>query len=117
MSDKYRAFNQKRYDWFVSTLEECGTFLLNADDTTIETCIFLDFDIDVRCCLCDENLEFFTDNFMIYEDIRIKCVELRNKAVKAFDNYNLRSVNAVRNSPEWREILKLSDEIKGMLYY
>ena len=117
MRNKYSTFNQKRYERFVHTLEECGTFLINADDDTIERCIFEDFDIDVRCFLCDSELEFFTDCFMIYEDIRIKCVELRNKAVEAFENDNLRSINAVRASSEWREILKISDEIKSMIYY
>ena len=59
MRNKYSTFNQKRYERFVHTLEECGTFLINADDDTIERCIFEDFDIDVRCFLCDSELEFF----------------------------------------------------------
>lgn len=117
MSEKYNSFNQKQYERFVYTLEECGVFLINADDDIIEKCIFGDFDIDVRCHLSDSELELFMDKCMIYEDIRKKCVELRNKTVDIFNNDEFRSVNAVRTSREWRYILELSDEIKGMLYY
>ena len=117
MRNKYSTFNQKRYEWFANTLEECGTFLINADDDIIKGRIFEDFDIDVRCHLSDSELQFFMDSCMIYEDIRKKCVQLRNKAVEVFENNELRSVNAVRTSKAWREILELSDEIRSMLYY
>lgn len=117
MTDKDKKYYQRRYEDFVWTLEQCGVFLTEEDDITIGNCIFENFDIGVRSALSDVVLEMLKDNFMICEEISVKCVELRNKTVGIFDRDELRNINAVKNAAAWREVLELSDEIKSMLYY
>ena len=47
MSDKYYKVKEDRYQRFVFALQQCGKFLVDASDDTIETCIFEDFDIGI----------------------------------------------------------------------
>ncbi len=65
MSEKYEKIKESRYQRFVFTLNQCEKFLLDANDESIETCIFENFDIGIRGDVSDENLELFIDEVML----------------------------------------------------
>lgn len=107
---------EKRYERFIDTLNECGVFLLSANDKEIEYRIFLNFDIDVRSQLCEENLDIFVSEGWIDESIRDKCRKLRDLFCEIQTAYpQIWNIASVRTSEKWREILRLSDEIKEKL--
>lgn len=118
MISKYELLKMDRYERFVYALNQCGRFLVNANNKVIETCIFEDFDIGVRGDISDENLDIFIEEGWINEEIRGKCILLRKMFLNISENQPiLWNPQAVKTSKEWLEILNLSDEIKMLLYY
>lgn len=118
MSDKYYSVKEDRYRRFVFTLQQCGKFLVDASDDTIETCIFEDFDIGIRGDLCDENLDLFIYEGWISEEIKSKCLKLQSLFLNIHSKQpQIWNIQSVRTSEIWREVLELSDEIKALLYY
>lgn len=118
MSDKYYSVKEDRYRRFVFTLQQCGKFLVDASDDTIETCIFEDFDIGIRGDLCDENLDMFIYEGWISEEIKSKCLKLQSLFLNIHSKQpQIWNIQSVRTSEIWREVLELSDEIKALLYY
>lgn len=103
---------EDRFCRLADTLMECGEYLLSEDDEMIGCVVFEDFDIDVTSCPSDENLQLFIDEGMISEAVAEKCRLFRDKARKVLDTPELHSVRAFRSLEEWREIMRLSDEIK-----
>ena len=116
--DKYEKVKEDRYQRFVFTLQQCGKFLVNASDETIETWIFEDFDIGIRGDICDENLELFIYEGWINEEIKDKCSKLQSLFLNIFNKQpQIWNIHSVRTSEVWQEVLELSDEIKSLLYY
>lgn len=117
MSDKYYKVKEDRYQGFVFTLQQCGKFLVDASDDTIETCIFEDFDIGIRSDICDENLDLFAYEGWISEEIKNKCLKLKSLFLNIYNKQpQIWNIQSVRTSEIWREVLELSDEIKSLLY-
>ena len=54
---------------------------------------------------------------MIDDDILKKSIELRNSFMQLEKNVELLSVEAVRTSEEWKRLLRISDEIRKLLYW
>ena len=118
MSDKYEKINESRYRRFIFTLNQCGEFLLDAKDESIETCIFENFDIGIRGDISDTNLELFIDRGWIDENIKEKCIKLREQFLDIQANHmSIWNIYSVRTSDKWKEIMKLSDEIKSLIYF
>lgn len=118
MLNKYEKLREDRYQRFVYTLKQCGKFLLHSTDEVIETCIFEDFDIGVRGDICDDNLEIFIEEGWSDEEIKEKCLQLRNLFFNIQSGQSqIWNIQSVRTSKVWLEILELSDEIKSLLYY
>lgn len=118
MSDKYDKVKEDRYRRFVFTLQQCGQYLVNASDDTIETCIFEDFDIGIRGDISDENLELFIYEGWIDEEIKEKCLKLQSLFLNIHNKHpQIWNIQSVRTSGIWREVLELSDEIRSLLYY
>lgn len=115
---KYDILIENCYKRFINTLNECGVFLLSADNKTISYLIFEEFDINVRSDLCDDNLAMFISEGWIDESIEENCRKLRDSFCEIQSLYpQYWNINSVRTSEKWAEILKLSDEIKENLYF
>ena len=116
--EKYDLVKENCYRRFVSTLNECGVFLLSADDEKIESLIFEEFDIDVRSNLCYNNIAMFISEGWIDQLIEEKCRKMRDSFCEIQTLHpQIWNINSVRTSEKWLEILKLSDEIKEDLYF
>lgn len=97
---------------YVDTIDKCGTYLLSEDDVVIGYNIFEEFDTGITSFLHADNLQKLKDAGLISDDMMYKSSILRNMVLELQqgDKWN---VNAVRNSPEWRKVLDLADEING----
>ncbi|CAM4456679.1 hypothetical protein FHS16_004276 [Paenibacillus endophyticus] len=101
----------ERMDLYIDTLQRCGIYLLSADTITISYSIFEEFDVGATSFLHINNLTVLKDTGLINDLVMNKSIELRNKFME-LQGSNKWSVESVKNSSEWLEILELSDEIK-----
>jgi hypothetical protein len=99
---------------FVDTLQKCGACLLEMSDEHIGYYIFEEFDSGAISFLHENSLLKLKEAGLITENTSQKSAELRSKFM-ALQNTNQWSVDSVKCSKEWREVLELSDEIKSLM--
>ena len=102
-------------EFYIDTLEKCGTYLLEMSDEDIEYNIFEEFDVGAISFLHDDTLSKLKEANLITEEISQKSSVLRSNFL-LLQNTDLWNIDSVRNSQNWNEILKLSDEIKSLLH-
>ncbi|EAA0331593.1 hypothetical protein DYZ52_00561 [Listeria monocytogenes] len=103
-----------KFDWYIDTLEKSGMFILELSNEEIETFIFEDFIVGVTSFFSKNNLSELKANEIIDEDMEKKTYLLREKVLK-IDNTDLWNINSVRQSSEWLDIFRRSDELKRQL--
>lgn len=108
---------EERYKNFKDTIEECGSYLLLEDDDTIKHNLFEEFSVDVISFLHEDTLNLFMDEGMIDNDILEKSIELRNSFIQLEKKAELLSIEAVKTFDEWKNLLRISDEIRELLYW
>ncbi len=108
---------EEKYENFKRTIQECGSYLLTESDDTVKHNLFEEFSIDVISFLYEDTLNLFLDEGMIDNEILEKSIELRNLFLQLEKNAELLSVEAVRTSEEWKRLLRISDEIRQLLYW
>lgn len=104
----------KKYELFIETLNQCGEFLLNAKNEDIEYYLFEEFDSNSISFLSKEMLNILLTSNLINAEIYDKSLLLAQK-FRDIEGTYLWNINAVKNSKEWKEILKLSDQIKVLI--
>lgn len=108
---------EEKYENFKRTIKECGSYLLTESDDTVKHNLFEEFPIDVISFLYEDTLNLFLDEGMIDNEILEKSIELRNLFLQLEKNAELLSVEAVRAFEEWKRLLRISDEIRQLLYW
>ncbi|HDU1220344.1 TPA: hypothetical protein REU90_002151 [Listeria monocytogenes] len=103
-----------KFDWYIDTLEKSGMFILELSNEKIETFIFEDFIVGVTSFFSKNNLSELKANEIIDEDMEKNAYLLREKVLK-IDNTDLWNINSVRQSSEWLDIFRRSDELKRQL--
>ncbi|EAD3323556.1 hypothetical protein E3V95_06890 [Listeria monocytogenes] len=103
-----------KFDWYIDTLEKSGIFILELSNEEIETFIFEDFIVGVTSFFSKNNLSELKANEIIDEDMEKNTYLLREKVLK-IDNTDLWNINSVRQSSEWLDIFRRSDELKRQL--
>jgi len=99
-------------EYYIHTLNQCGLFLLNEEDSVVEYRIFEEFDTGAHTFLHGSNLERLHASGYIDQDTMRKSLELRSKVVSLQENGEW-NMQAFRGSPNWFEVLLLCDEIKS----
>lgn len=107
---------EERYDLFKNTLAECGSAILLEREDIIEYKLFEEFAVDVVSFLHENTLDIFLDEGMIDDDIYIKCKNLRKLYLSMQSDSSLQNISHVKESSEWKKLMKLSDEIMQQLY-
>ncbi|HEL8274982.1 TPA: hypothetical protein U0C79_000835 [Listeria monocytogenes] len=103
-----------KFDWYIDTLEKSGMFILELSNEEIETFIFEDFIVGVTSFFSKNNLSELKANEIIDEDMEKNTYLLREKVLN-IDNTDLWNINSVRQSSEWLDIFRRSDELKRQL--
>lgn len=107
---------EERYNLFKNTLAECGSAILLESEDIIEYKLFEEFAVDVVSFLHENTLDIFLDEGMIDDDIYIKCKNLRKLYLSMQSDSSLQNISHVKESSEWKKLMKLSDEIMQQLY-
>lgn len=98
------------YEQFVYTLEQCGTYLLEASDDEIGYRIFEEFQIGAISFLHDNSLQRLKAFDLISDEVMIKSRQLRKEVMQIMDG-EIWNIASIRSSDVWKEILLLSDDI------
>lgn len=106
--------SKESFDLFWYTLEEFGVHLLGCSDEDIGYYIFEEFDTNCISFLHENTLKQLLEAGLINKEIFDKSLVLADKFRK-LENTPLWAVSKVKVSPEWLEILTLSDEIKKLI--
>ena len=114
--NKYIRFLEERYERFRDILIRCDANVVCKTASCIEYMVFEEFDIDIPCYLCDENLDEFWEYNMIDDEIKELAIQLREmfEDLRKSEYWN---VEAVQHSNNWRELFELSGTILSKLYY
>ncbi len=100
---------------FVYAINQCGVFLLDLPDEEIGFRIFEEFDVGAGTFLHHNTLSNLQGDGLIDRTIREKSALLRSKfmALQGTPQWN---VESIKRDAVWLDIMKLSDEIKGLLH-
>lgn len=104
----------ERFALYIDAIYSFGTHLLDLSDEMIAYEVFENFDLSAVSDLHKDNLLLFRFEGWIDLELFENTLALRSRFIDLM-NGDLRSVHACRHSPEWREIMQLSDQIKQMI--
>jgi hypothetical protein len=104
----------KLMEFYIDTIQKCGTHLLDMDDDYIGYCVFEEFDSGATSFLHSDTLAKLAEANLITETISQKSSILRSKFLE-LQNTEHWNVESVKSSKRWRDVLELSDEIKTLL--
>jgi hypothetical protein len=103
---------QELLNLFNDTLNKCGTYLLNEDDSTIEYSIYEEFDVGVNSFFHEDSLKILLENNLINLTVYKKSSLLRKK-LKELELSSDWGIENFKSSLKWKEIMLLADEIKS----
>lgn len=99
---------------YVETLANCGTYLLNEDDETIDYNIFEEFDIGVISFLHHDSLNKLLLGKYINTQEMEDSLKLR-EMVLDIQNNNQWNIESLKSSNNWKKVLVLADNINKSL--
>ncbi|HAA0651096.1 hypothetical protein AJL15_08195 [Listeria monocytogenes] len=106
---------EQSFEYYLSSLCMLGMHTINLSDEEIEYEIFEELAIDYPAALSPYTRELLVDNDIIDRELSLLSKQLQTKLFE-LDGGILWNVKALRTAPEWKEILRLSDEIKGLIH-
>ncbi|EAF0457306.1 hypothetical protein CD430_11410 [Listeria monocytogenes] len=106
---------EQSFEYYLSSLCMLGMHTINLSDEEIEYEIFEELAIDYPAALSPYTRELLVDNDIIDRELSLLSKQLQTKLFE-LDGGILWKVKALRTTPEWKEVLRLSDEIKGMIH-
>ena len=104
----------KLFGLYINIFDEFGLHLLNETDQMIEYYVFEETDVNIGFC-SSRILNKFLEEGIINEDIFENSSLLLEKFRKLEGTMQIRNAEAIRNSFEWKEMMKLSDCIREMI--
>ncbi|MDL2287431.1 hypothetical protein LJB90_02575 [Eubacteriales bacterium OttesenSCG-928-G02] len=105
----------ERFKNYMDTFDYCGTDIINKPDLEIGYYVFEEFDTSIICCLYKDSLDLFKYEGLIDDEIAKKSKTLREE-VLFLQSTSLWNIEAVKNSEEWLNIMKMCDEIKSLVH-
>ncbi|MBC1378513.1 hypothetical protein HB840_08300 [Listeria innocua] len=106
---------EQSFEYYLSSLCMLGMHTINLSDEEIEYEIFEELAIDYPAALSPYTRELLVDNDIIDRKLSLLSKQLQTKLFE-LDGGFLWNVKALRTTPEWKEVLRLSDEIKGLIH-
>ncbi len=95
---------------YIDTIKKCSSEEMKNKDDIIEYNIFEEFDIGFISFLNLNNVKKLYENELITSEMFNKTKQLVEKVRFVQDN-NLWCMKSIKNSDEWKNIIKISDEI------
>ncbi|MEA5260008.1 hypothetical protein VB264_19580 [Arcicella aquatica] len=100
-------------DFYLETLEHCGSFLLQEDDECISYHLFEEFDIGVNSFFEKESVERLFQAGLISELKMGKSMILRDFIFEIQES-NEWDIHYVKTSSRWKDILERADELRNI---
>lgn len=110
---KPRLSADEQYELFKSTLHACSPELLKLSDDMFGYYVFEKLPIDMVTYVYKDTLKVFMEKGLIDEQIYKKSIELLEYYMSVEQGFVLETV---KESPELKHIMELSDEILELLY-
>lgn len=104
----------KLFRLYVDIFDKFGLHLLDETDQMINYYVFEATDINIGYC-SRHVLTQFLEEGIIDEDIFEKSSLILESFRKLENSMPIRNAEFVRNSLEWKKLMELSDNIKGMI--
>lgn len=105
---------EELFDFYVSTFNHCGEFLLDSSDEVIGSYIFEEFDIDATTFLHHNTLDKLKEAKFIGEE-EYSLSQLLREKFRNLEGTPLWNVESVKTAEEWSEIMQIADRIKAIL--
>ncbi|EFR85881.1 TPA: hypothetical protein ACSZAC_10710 [Listeria monocytogenes] len=115
MKQLKKLTTEQSFEYYLSSLCMLGMHTINLSDEEIEYEIFEELAIDYPAALSPYTRELLVDNDIIDRKLSLLSKQLQTKLFE-LDGGLLWNVKALRTTPEWKEVLRLSDEIKGLIH-
>ncbi|WP_242190900.1 hypothetical protein [Listeria monocytogenes] len=115
MKQLKKLTTEQSFEYYLSSLCMLGIHTINLSDEEIEYEIFEELAIDYPAALSPYTRELLVDNDIIDRELSLLSKQLQTKLFE-LDGGILWNVKALRTTPEWKEVLRLSDEIKGLIH-
>ncbi|EOA2472607.1 hypothetical protein ACL8GI_001355 [Listeria monocytogenes] len=115
MKQLKKLTTEQSFEYYLSSLCMLGMHTINLSDEEIEYEIFEELAIDYPAALSPYTRELLVDNDIIDRELSLLSKQLQTKLFE-LDGGILWKVKALRTTPEWKEVLRLSDEIKGLIH-
>ena len=106
---------EQSFDFYLSSLERCGIYLLKVSDKEIGYEIFEEFTTEYPASLSEYTLNVLEENGIIDKNISILSKNLQDKLLQ-LNGSSLWTTNALKAATEWEEVLQLSDKIKELIH-
>lgn len=104
----------KLFSFYVDIFNRFGLHLLSETDQMLEYYVFEATDIEIGYC-SDRILTKFLDEGMIDQEISENSSLLLKSFRRLENTMPIRNAESIRNSPEWKKLMELSDNIKKMI--
>ena len=107
---------EESFDYYLSTLQWCSIGLLEKSDCEIEYEFVENFRIEYTAFLSPYTRNRLLDYGIIDDEISSNSEMLQNMLLEMEASDSEWNVVGIRNSKNWREVFKLSDKIKSLIY-
>jgi hypothetical protein len=107
---------EQSFEYYLSSLNRLGMDTINLEDKEINHEIFEELAIDYPASFSQYTREVLEDNDIIDRNISLLSKQLQTKLLELERGDVLWNVKAVKTTPEWKEVLQLSDEIKRLIH-
>ena len=105
---------KERYEYFVETFSKFGSSILKESDDDIEYIIFEDIIDNVISFLHTIVLDELLKEKYINQEVYDLCCDFRKRFLEIEEKLS-HTATIVKESQEWLELMKLSDDIKSIL--
>ncbi|MBC1320923.1 hypothetical protein [Listeria welshimeri] len=107
---------EESFAYYLSSLNRLGMHVLNLEDAEIEYEIFEELASDYPASLSQHTRGVLEDNDIIDRNLSLLSKQLQTKLLELEKGDILWNVEAVKTSAQWKEVLRLSDEIKELIH-
>lgn len=107
---------EQSFEYYLATLNRLGMHTTNLEDDEIKHEIFEELATDYPASLSQYTRGVLEDNDIIDRNLSLLSKLLQSKLLELEREEVLWNVKAVKTTPEWKEILRLSDEIKDLIH-
>lgn len=115
--DKYDLYLFKRYENYKSVLFSAASIPRLQSPKEIEFEMMEQLDVDIPCYITAELMDLLCEKNIIYEEIKMLSLELREEFIEYSNDVNSWNVTSFIHSDMWRKWYIKANDIYELLYF